>query len=1291
MAITVEIAGVSKPPAPRSIRLSLMTGGRGTHSMTVVSTDGTYTPTIGQTVEVLDGATTIWSGSIDYISRQSVPGTLDPQEYRLECVTWEQRLDRRRCKHHSSGNVAIYTRNFEFTVNAGTDVITATGHGRSNADIVRVKSSGTLPAGLAADTDYHVRDVSGATFKLAATAGGAAIDITDTGTGTHVLMTYRAGEAVSDLLTNFADGEGITEADIDLGAVIDKAVFDAESSVWEAIESLATASQYIAYIDVSKGLHFCARTVTSAPFNITNANRAKLRSLVVNLERAEKCNTAMGRVAWAAFTPTVETFNGDGSAVSWDVTDPVADVVSMDVDGTEKTFGQYLIDSGKDFYWEYGTTTIRQDSGGTVLSAGPPAEVLTVKYRALGGDTVVSEDSTNVTNTAAAEGGSGRYERFYDRSSQLGAVQVLAEMDALVAVLKNTGTEVIYEIDTVEWADAPTLRPGMLQSITVGEYDLADDFLIDQIDIADDSDGAYLTYRVRAISGALTNWVDFYKAMAGRSSSATMTGASGGTGGGGTATMPDPPDNFATCTVSVDTTGEKVKLTINLTKTDPPVDGVPTKAHIWLEIPDRSAGTPIILDGTYKLGDGGKLGGRWRGEDKGYFEWDSADPQPIVIEVEHVTESTACRAWAVSGIEGAENELSTSISATFTIDPPAVLKPNSGTAYGPNLTSISAGTVTTDDLSGTDMSYIPFTVVGLPTEANFLGWEAVSGDWPDDTNTYTHTGILTELTTTVETPTPAQVITVTFWAVACYQGADGNINRNPIVRGVTPSCTVTLGTTGGTINASAISSLTVIASQIVSVNASSILGSIAASQIGSVNASAITGSITSSQIGSVNASAITGSITADHIESVNAAAINGAITSTQIGSVAADTITGVVTAGQIDTINATQIEGVIVSSQLQDNILSTLAKYSPTIRPVPSVGSLPALPDSDYPNDSLVILTTDHKVYRNANGSWVSNTSASDITGQIADAQIAGIAANKITGLIIAGQIQSIAASQITGQISSSQIFSLAADKITGLITSGQIGSVAAASITGTITADHIASVNAAAITGSITAGQITSITAGQLTGTIVTNQIGDLQITSAKIASLSADKITAGTIAASVSMTAPTITSTNAGNVASLRDGYVESTSVAYRAKMLGGVLALTSIAAGQPSAQHTSDGSAWLDAYGFTLTSVYGSTGLRVNAAGGVNRASITASAANFTSCPIQVSGVTVVDTDRSLRNVVDVSLTGWIYVDGVAVVKSQQATVLDPVGGLTVDSEARTAIAAIIDRLQAHGLIS
>ena len=77
-----------------------------------------------------------------------------------------------------------------FTADAGTDFITSVSHGLSDGDAILVDTTvADLPAGLSINTLYYVRDKTTNTFKVALTAGGSAIDITDAGTGTHSFYT----------------------------------------------------------------------------------------------------------------------------------------------------------------------------------------------------------------------------------------------------------------------------------------------------------------------------------------------------------------------------------------------------------------------------------------------------------------------------------------------------------------------------------------------------------------------------------------------------------------------------------------------------------------------------------------------------------------------------------------------------------------------------------------------------------------------------------------------------------------------------------------------------------------------------------------------------------------------------------------------------------------------------------------------------------------------------------------------------------------------------------------------
>lgn len=95
---------------------------------------------------------------------------------------------------------------------ATTDICTAVAHGLENGTCVTVSSTTTLPAGLAASTHYFVRDKTADTFKLSLTPGGAAVDVTDTGTGTHsfTVVPEILGAASGVPLKRLAAGHGVS-------------------------------------------------------------------------------------------------------------------------------------------------------------------------------------------------------------------------------------------------------------------------------------------------------------------------------------------------------------------------------------------------------------------------------------------------------------------------------------------------------------------------------------------------------------------------------------------------------------------------------------------------------------------------------------------------------------------------------------------------------------------------------------------------------------------------------------------------------------------------------------------------------------------------------------------------------------------------------------------------------------------------------------------------------------------------------------------------------------------------
>jgi len=101
-----------------------------------------------------------------------------------------------------AGNqVILYASNFTFTADPSTDTITATGHTFDTNERVYLTTTGTLPAGLSTSVfPYYVINSAANTLKLSLTQGGAAVDITTTGTGVQTI--HRVGRIGYHLQNN---------------------------------------------------------------------------------------------------------------------------------------------------------------------------------------------------------------------------------------------------------------------------------------------------------------------------------------------------------------------------------------------------------------------------------------------------------------------------------------------------------------------------------------------------------------------------------------------------------------------------------------------------------------------------------------------------------------------------------------------------------------------------------------------------------------------------------------------------------------------------------------------------------------------------------------------------------------------------------------------------------------------------------------------------------------------------------------------------------------------------------
>lgn len=139
-----------------------------TSDATALTGSGTQSLTILQTVTPTGPN---WYNEADNWDQHAVPPTGADVDFSQSSAE---------CKY----GLTMHSQKTVESVNAGTDTITITGHSWSDTRRVQLTSTGSLPTPLQPATWYYVRDSAADTFKLAATSGGAAIDLTDAGTGT---------------------------------------------------------------------------------------------------------------------------------------------------------------------------------------------------------------------------------------------------------------------------------------------------------------------------------------------------------------------------------------------------------------------------------------------------------------------------------------------------------------------------------------------------------------------------------------------------------------------------------------------------------------------------------------------------------------------------------------------------------------------------------------------------------------------------------------------------------------------------------------------------------------------------------------------------------------------------------------------------------------------------------------------------------------------------------------------------------------------------------------------------
>jgi uncharacterized phiE125 gp8 family phage protein len=180
--------------------------------------------------------------SITYVDTAGSTQTLSTSDYTVDTESEPGRVvpayneDWPDTREQINAVAITYTAGYaaSFTAVAATDVCTISGRTLADGDVVRVSNSGgALPVGLSVNTDYYVRDYASQTFKLAASSGGSAINLTDAGTGTNFVgvVPAKAIQAMKLLIGHsYENREAVA---VEQGVTVSKIPMAVESLLWQ--------------------------------------------------------------------------------------------------------------------------------------------------------------------------------------------------------------------------------------------------------------------------------------------------------------------------------------------------------------------------------------------------------------------------------------------------------------------------------------------------------------------------------------------------------------------------------------------------------------------------------------------------------------------------------------------------------------------------------------------------------------------------------------------------------------------------------------------------------------------------------------------------------------------------------------------------------------------------------------------------------------------------------------------------------------------------------------------------
>lgn len=275
-------------------------------------------------------------------------------------------------------------------------------------------------------------------------------------------------------------------------------------------------------VDPWRNFILTTRTATAAPWNIADgedlfAGDTPYQQSIVQTHN-QLANFAYA-IASACLLNTINgSYTGNGTATTFNLPEPAGGTPTITLNLNPQTVGVLGVDTGKDWYWSQGSSTVTQDSSGAVLQ---PSDLLLVSYQPEVPAIAQAPNVASLQQLQAVEGTSATYEHSFNVSQPILPADLLALATAYEIEYGSPATT--CQLYTLR----PGLKTGQLQTIVLADAGIpAGSYLIATVQMSLTNNvivWQYTAFGGANIGDAITALVQFINRQQGIGSIVTPT------------------------------------------------------------------------------------------------------------------------------------------------------------------------------------------------------------------------------------------------------------------------------------------------------------------------------------------------------------------------------------------------------------------------------------------------------------------------------------------------------------------------------------------------------------------------------------------------------------------------------------------------------------------------------------------------------------------------------------------------------------------------------------------------